>query len=98
MCEREIFLSLRVIPLTTILTNSYLRCLQMKAINEIFPLLDKPVNIAITTHQKPDADAMGSSLGLYNFLIQFGHQVSVISPTNCASWVNWMPCSNKDLD
>jgi phosphoesterase RecJ-like protein len=70
----------------------------MKEISEIFPLLDKPINIAITTHQKPDADAMGSSLGLYHFLVQFGHQVTVISPTNWASWVNWMPGSKKVLD
>ena len=70
----------------------------MKDINEIFPLLDKPMKIAITTHQKPDADAMGSSLGLYNFLIQFGHQVTVVSPTNWANWVNWMPGSKKVLD
>jgi phosphoesterase RecJ-like protein len=70
----------------------------MKDINEIFPLLDKPKKIAITTHQKPDADAMGSSLGLYNFLIQFGHQVTVISPTNWANWVGWMPGSKKVLD
>lgn len=70
----------------------------MKPIDEIFPLLDKPRNIAITTHQKPDADAMGSSLGLYHFLIQFGHTVTVISPTNWASWLNWMPGCKKVLD
>ena len=70
----------------------------MRAVNDIFPLLDKPVKIAITTHQKPDADAMGSSLGLYNFLIQFGHHVTVISPTNWANWVNWMPGARKVLD
>ena len=70
----------------------------MKEINEIFTFLDKPKNIAITTHQKPDADAMGSSLGLYNFLVQFGHQVTVISPTNWANWVGWMPGSKKVVD
>src|SRR5204862_6127256 len=70
----------------------------MKPINDIFPLLDKPINIAITTHQKPDADAMGSSLGLYNFLLQFDHRVTVISPTNWASWVNWMPGAKKVID
>jgi phosphoesterase RecJ-like protein len=70
----------------------------MKDINEIFPFLDKPKSIAITTHQKPDADAMGSSLGLYNFLKQFGHDVAVVSPTNWANWVNWMPGSKKVLD
>ena len=70
----------------------------MKAIHEIFPLLDKPMRIAITTHQKPDADAMGSALGLYNFLKEFGHHLAVISPTNWASWVNWMPGSRSVLD
>ncbi|HMG67164.1 MAG TPA: DHH family phosphoesterase, partial [Chitinophagaceae bacterium] len=44
------------------------------------------------------ADAMGSSLGLYHFLVQFGHQVTVISPTNWAGWVNWMPGTKKVLD
>ncbi|HEX2627387.1 MAG TPA: DHH family phosphoesterase [Chitinophagaceae bacterium] len=63
----------------------------MKPISDIFPLLTEPKKIAITTHQKPDADAMGSSLALRLFLEQFGHTVTVISPTNWAGWVNWMP-------
>jgi bifunctional oligoribonuclease and PAP phosphatase NrnA len=49
-------------------------------------------------HQKPDADAMGSSLGLYNVLIALGHQVTVISPTNWADWLGWMPGAEKVLD
>lgn len=49
-------------------------------------------------HQKPDGDAMGSSLGLYHFLTQLGHTVSVISPTNWASFLNWMPACNLVLD
>jgi phosphoesterase RecJ-like protein len=61
-------------------------------------LLGEPKNIIITTHQKPDADAMGSSLGLYNFLIQLDHTVTVISPTNWANWLNWMPGCKKVLD
>jgi nanoRNase/pAp phosphatase (c-di-AMP/oligoRNAs hydrolase) len=43
----------------------------MLQINEIFPLLKDPKNVVITTHQKPDGDAMGSSLGLFHFLKQF---------------------------
>jgi phosphoesterase RecJ-like protein len=69
----------------------------MKVLNEIFPLLSEPKKIAITFHQKPDADAMGSGLGLYNFLIQFGHAVSVISPTNWPSFLNWMPGAKKGI-
>lgn len=41
-------------------------------------------------HQKPDADAMGSSLALFHFLRQFGHELTVISPTNWARWLDWM--------
>ncbi len=70
----------------------------MKPIQEIFPLLTQPRNIAITTHQKPDADAMGSSLALRHFLVQLGHTVTVISPTNWAAWVNWMPGVKQVLD
>ena len=49
-------------------------------------------------HQKPDADAMGSTLGLYHFLVQFGHTVQVISPTNWARWLDWMPGVDTVLD
>ncbi len=70
----------------------------MQPIQNIFPLLIQPKKVVITTHQKPDADAMGSSLGLYHFLLQFGHQVNVISPTNWASFLNWMPGCDQVLD
>ncbi len=49
-------------------------------------------------HQKPDGDAMGSTLGLYHFLIQLGHAVTVISPTNWADFLDWMPDVKKVLD
>ncbi len=49
-------------------------------------------------HQKPDGDAMGSSLGLYHFLIALGHQVQVISPTNWADFLDWMPGIDKVID
>src|SRR4051794_29682094 len=70
----------------------------MKPISELYPLLEEPRKVVITTHQKPDPDAMGSSLGLYHFLKTFGHEVTVISPTNWASWLNWMPGSDTVLD
>jgi bifunctional oligoribonuclease and PAP phosphatase NrnA len=70
----------------------------MKPLSDIFPLLDAPKNMVITFHQKPDADAMGSGLGLYNFLIQLGHKVTVISPTNWAGFLSWMPGAKNALD
>jgi bifunctional oligoribonuclease and PAP phosphatase NrnA len=70
----------------------------MQPIQNIFPLLGQPKKVVITTHQKPDADAMGSSLALYHFLNQFGHSVTVISPTNWANFLNWMPGCKAVLD
>ena len=34
---------------------------------------------------------MGSSLGLYNYLIQQGHHVQVIAPTDYPDFLSWMP-------
>ena len=67
----------------------------MQPLNTIIPQLDKPHNVVITTHQKPDADAMGSSLGLYHFLTRFGHQVTVIFAYQLGRFPNWMPGCKK---
>ncbi len=49
-------------------------------------------------HQKPDGDAMGAALGLYHFLQRLGHTVTVISPTNWAKFLNWLPGNEGVLD
>lgn len=63
----------------------------MRPIQEIKALLNEPKKIVITMHQKPDADAMGSSLALFHYLNLKGHRVSVISPTNYPEFLKWMP-------
>ena len=55
-------------------------------------------SIAITFHQKPDADAMGSALGLWHYLKLQGNFCTVISPTNWAPYLNWMPGCLSILD
>jgi bifunctional oligoribonuclease and PAP phosphatase NrnA len=51
-----------------------------------------PVKIVITTHHKPDADAIGSSLGLFNFFKLYGiSDVHVVSPTDYGAFLQWMP-------
>lgn len=52
--------------------------------------LDPPKKVVITTHHKPDADALGSSLGLSNYLKMKGHHVTVISPSDYPEFLNWM--------
>jgi phosphoesterase RecJ-like protein len=70
----------------------------LKPIEEIYGLLGQSRKVAIVMHQKPDADAMGSSLGLFHFLKQLGHSVTVISPTNWADWLKWMPGCQGVID
>lgn len=70
----------------------------MQPLSDIYPQLSQPRKVVVTMHQKPDADAMGSVLGLYHFLVQLGHQVQVVSPTNWARWLDWMPGVKGVLD
>ncbi|MCZ4225155.1 DHH family phosphoesterase [Pedobacter rhodius] len=68
----------------------------MLTLTELKSLLATPQKIVITTHHKPDGDAMGSSLGLYGYLIQKGHHVKVITPTDYPVFLHWMP-NNSDV-
>lgn len=63
----------------------------MKNLPALKALLANPGNIAIVTHFKPDADALGSSLGLAGFLRRKGHQVTVITPSDYPAFLAWMP-------
>jgi len=53
-------------------------------------LLASPKRIVITTHQNPDADALGSSLGLASYLKKKNHSVQVITPTDYPEFLQWM--------
>ena len=54
-------------------------------------LLQTPKNVVIVPHVNPDGDAVGSSLGLYHYLIQKGHDVSVVVPNDYPDFLKWMP-------
>lgn len=68
--------------------------LELSSLKEI---LTQPQHIVITTHHKPDGDAMGSSLGLYSYLIQKGHHVRVITPTDYPFFLHWLPYNTEVL-
>lgn len=70
----------------------------MKPIQEIYPFLHTPRKVVVTMHQKPDPDAMGSSLALAGMLTHLGHEVTVISPTNWPDFLKWMPGSKQVID
>ena len=68
----------------------------MHNINALKELLQEPKEVMITTHHKPDADALGSSLGLAGYLKKKGHRVTVITPSDYPSFLNWME-GNDDV-
>src|SRR5690606_13915421 len=53
--------------------------------------LAKPKHIVVTTHHKPDGDALGSALAVYHWLKAQGHTVRVIVPSDFPTFLDWMP-------
>lgn len=58
--------------------------------SEIKTALNSPKNIVITTHISPDADAIGSSVGLAETLNKLGHRIEIIVPDIYPDFLNWM--------
>ena len=65
---------------------------------EIFILkqaLANTSNIVIVGHKNPDGDAIGSCLGLANFLKQLEHQVTVVMPNDFPEFLKWIPETHR---
>ncbi len=62
-----------------------------EAISEAKKLLTTPKNIVVVGHKNPDGDAIGSCLGLGNYLRQKGHQVTVVMPNDFPDFLKWIP-------
>lgn len=68
-----------------------------KDIQAITELLASPKKIAIIPHRSPDGDAMGSTLGLYHFLLKLNQQPVVIAPNDFPEFLAWLPASETVL-
>ncbi|NME71502.1 DHH family phosphoesterase [Flammeovirga aprica] len=53
--------------------------------------LEEPRKVVIIPHTKPDADAIGSALGLSWYLRKDEHITTVLSPNAYPSFLHWMP-------
>lgn len=62
----------------------------MKNLESLKKLLGQKQNILIFPHHNPDADALGSSMALAQFLKKKQHQVQIISPSTYPSFLEWM--------
>ncbi len=61
-------------------------------------LSHKSLPIVIVTHTNPDGDAVGSSLGLYEYLRLTGHSdIQVITPNSYPEFLKWMPNNDQVL-
>ena len=54
-------------------------------------ILSTSKKIVVIGHKNPDGDAVGSCLGLCNFLKQKGHQVQVVMPNDFPDFLKWIP-------
>ena len=69
-----------------------------KDIASVDALIKSSKKIVITTHHKPDGDAMGSSLGLFSYLKKRGCDVQVITPSEYPDFLNWLPNNDQVIN
>lgn len=67
----------------------------MERIEELKTLLSTPKKITIIPHTRPDADALGSCLGLLIYLEKMQHECIVVSPSEYPRFLEWMPAHEK---
>jgi len=67
----------------------------MEDLPGIKSILSQPQNIVILSHRNPDGDAIGSSLAWLHYLIQKGHKVHIIFPSEFPLNFSWMSLSNE---
>ncbi len=75
----------------------YFRNMKNEDIQAVRELLSTPKRIAIIPHRSPDGDAMGSTLGLYHFLLKLNHKPIVIAPNEFPDFLSWLPAADKVL-
>jgi phosphoesterase RecJ-like protein len=61
-------------------------------------LLSTPKSVVITTHHKPDGDALGSTLGLKAVLESLGHRVTAVLPSEFPMFLSWMSGADQCVD
>lgn len=66
-------------------------------LNDALSLIRESETIGIITHMSPDGDAIGSSLGLYQYLITLGKKVMVVVPNRFPEFLGWMPSADSIL-
>ena len=67
------------------------------SVSKLKTYIQKGDKFVIVSHELPDGDAIGSSLGLYHYLMSFDKKsIRVIVPNNFPEFLKWMPGA-KDI-
>lgn len=69
-----------------------------ETINQLKQLLDNAQHVVLTSHARPDGDAIGSSLGMYHFLQSKGLTVTSISPDEVPEYLRFLPGATNIID
>jgi len=67
----------------------FTKIIHQEKITKVEDLLDKADKAVIVTHVSPDGDAIGSSLGLFHYLIDLGLEATVIVPNEFPHFLKW---------
>lgn len=70
-----------------------MRLFDKSKLEKISAQLSTPRRVVIVSHHNPDGDAVGSSLAMYHYLCNEGHDVKVILPNPFPHFLEWMPGS-----
>jgi phosphoesterase RecJ-like protein len=79
------------------LTKNLLKDLKYNEYKSLYNSLTEPKRIILTSHASPDGDTIGSSLALYHFFRQFGHQVRMVCPNRAPEFLQWLPAYDDIL-
>jgi len=72
--------------------------MNLEHINALKTLLESTSKIAIIPHKNPDGDAIGSTLGLWHYLKNKGHQATIVAPNDFPKFLKWMPGAAQILN
>jgi phosphoesterase RecJ-like protein len=72
-----------------------MQVLSEKDIQKVKDLLLPHSKVVITSHHNPDGDAIGSVLGLYFALNEYGIESQMVLPNDIPDFLAWLPSSEK---
>jgi bifunctional oligoribonuclease and PAP phosphatase NrnA len=72
-----------------------MQVLSEKDIQKVKDLLVPQCKVVITSHHNPDGDAIGSVLGLYFALKEYGIESQMVLPNDVPDFLSWLPDSEK---